>query len=304
MRHFNTVLGKISEEELGVTLCHEHICCYSEYLHTMAGADYLDKDTLRRAAVKYLKELKATYGLTAFLDCTPVNIGRDVDLLKSVSEQAGVHILCATGFYYPVEALVHHLGASRMAEYMITDAKKVNAGVIKCAVEKEEIGWGEETLLQAVAEAQKELHLPIVLHTNARNQNGRRALEILLGEGISPKSITVGHLSDTDDMEYLLEMAKSGCYLGLDRLYDNRSEEYIAKTVGKIRTLCEAGYADRMILSHDALFFNGFEKEPALREKPRFAYVFDCILLRLPREFTRQAMVDNPRQMLLDGETI
>ena len=32
MKKIHTVLGDILPEEIGVTLPHEHICCFSEYL--------------------------------------------------------------------------------------------------------------------------------------------------------------------------------------------------------------------------------------------------------------------------------
>ena len=53
-----TVLGSIKEKDLGITLAHEHICCYSEYMYKMAGNKYLDKEKLVETSVKYLLELK------------------------------------------------------------------------------------------------------------------------------------------------------------------------------------------------------------------------------------------------------
>lgn len=104
-----TILGDIDDNEIGITLPHEHICCYSEYLHQMAGNLYLDKETLDRNSIEYLKELKEKYSLRTFVDCTPVNIGRDVDLLKRVSKESGVNIICSTGFYYTEETLLHNM---------------------------------------------------------------------------------------------------------------------------------------------------------------------------------------------------
>ena len=139
MQQFKTVLGDIPENELGVTLTHEHICCYSEYLYQMSGEDYLDKEQLLKVAVDYLKSLKEKYYLNTFIDCTPVNIGRDVALLKEVSQKSGVNIICSTGFYYTEETVLYNSLAELIAEYIIKDAKKVNAGIIKCAVENETI---------------------------------------------------------------------------------------------------------------------------------------------------------------------
>ena len=61
MLPFKTVLGNISESDLGVTLVHEHICCFSAYAYQMAGKDYLDKKALADTATVYLKELKKKY---------------------------------------------------------------------------------------------------------------------------------------------------------------------------------------------------------------------------------------------------
>ena len=156
-------------------------------------------------------------------------------------------------------------------------------------------------MLIASAKAQKELGIPIVLHTNANNKNGLKALDILLLEGVKPQAITVGHLSDTDDLEYIKQIAEKGCYIGFDRLYENKTSQYITKTVDKIVSLCNLGYEDRILLSHDALFFNGFEAEPKINETPRFSYVFDYILPLLPKHMAQLLIKENPVAMLKCG---
>ena len=301
MQHIKTVLGDISAHDLGVTLAHEHICCYSEYLYQMRGRNYLDKEKLLTVAVSYLKEIKEKYALSTFIDCTPVNIGRDIELLKQVSQQSGVHIICSTGFYYTDEAVLFRSPIDVLADYMVLDAKNVNAGIIKCAVENAELSLFNEKILRATARAQLRLHLPIVMHSNARNENGRKALEILLSEGVRPQAITVGHLSDTDDLAYVEQIAKYGCFIGFDRLYNNTSEEYINRKINAIRHLCEKGYADRILLSHDAPFYSGFQEEPIILEKPRLSYCFDYILPRLSDSMTKEFLEENPLKMLRCG---
>lgn len=298
MRLFKTVLGDISESDLGVTLAHEHICCYSEYAYRMAGKDYLDKDALADTATVYLKELKKKYGLATFVDCTPINIGRDVELLKRISEQSEINIICSTGFYYTDEPVLYNTSAEQLCKYMVTDAYAVNAGIIKCAVENEAITRFGEKLLRACAKAHLCLGLPIVLHSNANNRNALKALEILFLEGVNPNAVTVGHLSDTDDLEYVKNIASYGCFIGLDRLYKNTSEEYVSKKTQSILELCKAGYEDQILLSHDALFFNGFEAELKIDEQPRFSYCFDYILPQLTKSLSDKLMVQNPMRML------
>ena len=293
-----TVLGDIKENSLGITLPHEHICCFNEYAYRMAGREYLDKRTLADVSSAYLKTLKNTHGLHTFVDCTPINIGRDIELLKKVSEQSEVNIVCSTGFYYADEPVLYNTSIELLCKYMITDALAVNAGVIKCAVEQETISRFQEKVLRACAMVQLQLGLPIVLHTNAKNQNGLKALEILLSEGVRSNAVTVGHLSDTDDLEYVKSIAAYGAYIGLDRLYENTSEEYISKKKQSIAELCKAGYEEQILLAHDALFFNGFEAEPEIRKQPRFSYCFDYILPHLPKSLSDKLMCQNPMRML------
>ena len=296
---FKTVLGDISESDLGVTLAHEHICCFSEYAYQMVGKDYLDKNALTDTATVYLKELKKKYGLATFVDCTPINIGRDVELLKRISEQSEINIICSTGFYYTDEPVLYNTSAEQLCKYMVADAYAVNAGIIKCAVENEAITRFGKKILRASAKAHLHTGLPITLHTNAKNQNAFNALEILLSENVKPNAVTVGHLSDTDDLEYVKSIASYGCYIGLDRLYEKTSEEYISKKIHSVWELCRAGYEDQILLSHDALFFNGFDAEPEIREQPRFSYCFDYILPKLSKSLSDKLMVQNPTRMLL-----
>ena len=61
----------------------------------------------------------------------------------------------------------------------------------------------------------------------------------------------IGHSGDTDDLGYLEELIANGSILGMDRfgidgfLPTDERVEVIAE-------LCRRGYADRMVLSHDA----------------------------------------------------
>lgn len=294
----NTVLGKINEGDVKLALSHEHICCYCEFLNRMSGNKYIDKTEVEKVAVSYLKYLKEKYGLNLFLDCTPANIGRDVELLKRVSEKSGVHIVCSTGLYYTYNPIISAMKAETIAEHYVNDAKNINAGIIKAAVEAEGISDFNEKLLVSSALAQNELGLPIVLHTNANNKNGLKALEILFSNGVKPQRVTVGHLSDTEDIEYVLKIASFGCYVALDRLRNNTSEDYISKKITMIKSLCDAGYGDKILLSHDDMFFTGFKYEHKVRPTPNFEYVYKNILPRLDEKTADAIMCKNVVAML------
>lgn len=291
-----TVLGKKKISKNTVSLSHEHICCYSEYLNMMSKS-YLDKDKLVEKSADILKNIKEQYGVGLFLDCTPVNIGRNIDLLKSISELSKVDIVCSTGFYYNDEQILNCMSAETLADFIVEDANNVCAGIIKAAVEYETVSDFNKKLLKATAIAQRKTGLPIVLHTNANNRNGTKALEILLAENVEPQNIVVGHLSDTEDVEYIKNFVKSGCYVALDRMYDDKSEEYITAKINQITALCNAGYTDNLLLSHDDSVFQGFCDKPQIKE-PRWSYMFEYILPKLDKAVVNKILSENVLKML------
>ncbi len=303
MKQIRTVLGNISEAELGVVLPHEHIFCYFEYFQAMLGSRYLDKDALIRASAKHLREMKEAYGLSTIVDCTPINLGRDLDVLKRVSEESEVHIISAAGFYYTEEAVLADISEEYLADVLCRDVEMTNTGVLKFAVETETMSKLSEKLLAAICSVQKETSLPLILHTNAKNQNARAVLQAVFSYGVSPKSLTLGHLSDTDDLNYVTELAKSGCYLGFDRIYKSSRAEYYAQKAEHIRTICERGFADQLLLSHDGLTFNGLHENAEIREDNPYALIFERLLPVLQKQLSEQdidrLLTQNPKNMLL-----
>ena len=294
-----TILGTIEADSLGITLPHEHITCYSEAVYQMAGEHYLDKKYLAEFAARHLRELNARYGLNTFIDCTPLNIGRDIDLLKRTAELSELNILASTGLYYTRDPLFNGTSPLQIGKYLTLDIERNGAAIIKCAVEEADCSPFDDKVLRGCAIAHKETGAPIVLHTNAIRKNARWAMEILLGEGVAPEAVTIGHLSDAKDMDYLLEMASYGSYIGLDRIYDNPSPEYIKAKLDTIDLLVKNGYEDKILLSHDEQFFSGFAKEPDYNENHRFAFSFRHIAPALSPELSRKIFIINPTNMLM-----
>jgi phosphotriesterase-related protein len=63
--------------------------------------------------------------------------------------------------------------------------------------------------------------------------------------------VVIGHSGDTDDLGYLEELIAAGSILGMDR-FGIDGFLTTAQRVAVIAELCRRGYADRMVLSHDA----------------------------------------------------
>ena len=93
-----TVTGEIKGKELGTVLMHEHISCASLSFCAAFGEKWFDRERIKALSVETLKKMKAERGLGLFVDATPIDVGRDVLLLKAVSEKSGVSIVASSGF--------------------------------------------------------------------------------------------------------------------------------------------------------------------------------------------------------------
>ena len=92
-----TVTGPISPGDMGLTLPHEHV------MVDFIGADKVGKhryqpDVVVSTMLPYVREAQEQ-GVRTFVDCTPMYLGRDVEVLRTISELTGLQILTNTGQY-------------------------------------------------------------------------------------------------------------------------------------------------------------------------------------------------------------
>ena len=84
-----TVTGEIKGKDLGTVLMHEHISCASLSFCAAFGEKWLDRERVKALSVETLKKMKAERGLGLFVDATPIDVGRDVLLLKEEHQEVG-----------------------------------------------------------------------------------------------------------------------------------------------------------------------------------------------------------------------
>jgi len=107
----------------------------------------------------------------------------------------------------------------------------------------------------AAAEAHLHTGVPITTHTHAPSQNGRDQLAFFRECGVAPERLIIGHCGDSRDLGYLRELMDAGATIGLDRF----GMEHVLSDEARIDTLLallRLGYAEKMVLSHDAAFFS------------------------------------------------
>ncbi len=317
-RTVNTAGGSIDTADLGVTLMHEHVFV----LTTEIAVNYPERwgDGARREAdaVARLDELKSR-GVDTIVDLTVIGLGRDLPRIVRIAEQTDLNIVVATGLYtyndvpfcFSLQGPGTELdGPETMTDMFVRDIEHgiadtgVKAAVLKCATDKPGVTAGADRVLRAVAQAHRRTGVPISTHTHAASRRGLDQQRVFAEEGVDLSRVVIGHCGDTTDIGYLEQLIANGSYIGMDRFGVDTflSFEDRVNTVAK---MCELGYADRMVLSHDAhCYFDWLPEQLVAAGLPNWHYlhIHDDVIPALKQrgvtdEQLTTMLVDNPRRI-------
>ena len=261
----NTVLGEIDSKDIGRCLMHEHVLC-ANWTAIMNYPGWINREEVIDLAVRMLKRVKR-YGFQTFVDGTVPGLGRDVSILKEVSEKAEMNIIAATGQYWFEEVWLVDKNIDRMADRMIREVEKgiqgtdAKAGIIKCATDRYGLSEKNRNMLQMIAKVYQETGLPVYTHTSISNHIAVDQQQYLMDLGIPANRMVIGHLGDTDNVEFIETILKKGSYAGLDRF----GLDWIfpdEKRIDTLVKLIERGWEDKLVLSHDcSVFIDEFDNE-------------------------------------------
>lgn len=337
----HTVLGPIDPSDLGATLMHEHapLLDWSELHDTpMAPLETVRESMLRRTVElldRFHASLPEEHRPGALVEATPIRVGRYPALLRDLANRSKVHLIAATGFWCealaPVHPWAHDLaagddGVERMAGLFIREIEEgmedpdrrwgeaftdIKAGIIKIGTSSR-MQPIERLTHVAAALASTETGCAITTHTNFGG--GLEEAELLVSEGVAPERIVIGHQGHLDDREheeanqYHERIAELGCYVQFDRV--GHDDYDIDKQARQIALLFEAGFTDRVLVSHDRApyhvpdFENPAKDETSWEELPAdLTTVTTNLLVSLRRigassDEIRKILVDNPRRVL------
>jgi len=254
-----SVHGKMGIENLGVSLTHEHVM--SRFgLEPVYIAEY-DKDSLLMQVVPYLREVKAL-GVKTIFDCTTAYFGRNVSLLREISDSSGVEIITNTGYYagandrYVPES-AYESNSEEIAQIWIDefengiDKTGVRPGFIKLAFDK---GASEIDLKLFTAGILTHLStgLTMVVHTENNLQAVEKQLELLDKHEVSPAAWVWVHASKMDDVNFLVETAMKGGWISLDKFKADETEDYVSR----LTLFREKDLLNKVLLSHDGNSYN------------------------------------------------
>lgn len=297
------VRGPVVASELGRTLVHEHVTFRfpNEELGHRFG---LDREKILSRAENDLRRAKES-GLGTLVDATPIEMGRDPELLRDLAERSGVNIVCSTGLYTITDGIplnFRSMSSEEIASRYVRDLVEgidetgVRAGVIKVATTGSELLPLEETILRAAALASIETNASIITHTSG--SGGDVQARFLLDLGVDPTRLGIGHVDHKDSTpRYLQRILRYGVFLTFDRVgYEAILSESLR--AGLFAGLMDAGYGEQLLMSMDAIsVIQGPELDVITPDHP-FAYLLDDFSIRLERFGLRRGQID---EVLVDN---
>jgi len=251
-----TVTGELHAVPGDAILPHEHVT--TDFIGAeKAAIPRYDRDVAFEKIRPHFESLRQR-GVGMLVECTPAYIGRDVVLLRRLSEATGVKVLTNTGYYGAVENkfLPRHAWtetAEQLAARWLEEWKSgiegtgIRPGFLKLGTGNGKLPELHRKLLRAACRVHRETGLTIAMHTGD-GEAARDEVRILSEEGLSPSALIWVH-AQNDPGPIQVELAKRGVWISLDgySLATRHPERYR----NFLLSHREAGTLGRILLSHD-----------------------------------------------------
>ncbi len=300
-----TVQGEIDAAELGFTLPHEHVLVDFGGAQT-ASADRYDREEVIRTMRPYVEQIAAA-GVTGFVDCTPMYLARDPHVLRSLSEQTGMHFITNTGQYkepyLPDETF--RITAQALAGQWIREWEEgiegtdVRPGFIKTAVEPRPLAPMQQKVVTAAAIASRATGLTIGTHACA-GIAALHVLRLLSAHGVDPAKWIFIHAHMETDFDLIRMVAREGSWIELDGIGAAND----ASVLSMLLKLLDAGFVGQVLLSHDAGWYSvGEPKGGTPRPYTHLTDVFLPLMreLGIDEQTIHRVTVENPARAFAIG---
>ena len=277
-----TTQGLKAADELGMILPHEHIFVD---LRTWDKPGYAQANAADVIALMSPEVEKAkAAGVTALVECTPLGVGRRVDMVKAVSDATNFPIVVPTGIYREpwVTPWAHDASEDELYQWMLGEltGEIENTGVqaawIKLSAGDEGITDCEAKILRAAARAGKETNAVIGSHT-IKGRVVRDQLAIIEAQGYTAERFIWIHTQAEPDFDLHLEMAKRGVWIEYDWIGSQDAVNDVTY-ISHIQRLLDAGYESQILLSHDRGWYDA--GKPDFQPKP-FTYISETFIPKL-----------------------
>lgn len=255
-----TVTGDVPARELGMVLMHEHV------MVDFIGADKVSRsrynaDEVFNTALPHLRQAREL-GCRTLVECTPAFLGRNVALLRRLSQQSGLHIVSNTGYYGAagdkyVPATAFKQSAARIAQKWIDeqrhgiDGTNMLPGFMKIGVDKGPLSEIDRKIVEAAAIAHKATGLVVASHTTD-GAAAHQQLDVLDARGVPASAFIWVHAHNEGDEAQLRRAAERGAWVE----FDGVNADSVGRHVQLVTMMTDAGHLGRVLVSQDAGWYH------------------------------------------------
>jgi phosphotriesterase-related protein len=287
-----TTLGPMAADELGLILPHEHVFVD---LRTWDQPGYgeADPDDVVRLMTPEIDRARLA-GVTAIIEPGPIGVGRRVDILLAVSQEAEFPLVVPTGVYREpwLPPWVRDADESALRDWMIAELTDgiedtgVRAGWIKVGATDDGITESEAKVLRAAAQASIATGATIGSHT-VRGHVARAQLDLIEATGAPPDAFVWIHAHVELDIAIHHELASRGAWIEYDGIGDPEQDEMF---IDLIERGLDAGFGDRILLSQDRGWYD--PAQPGGGTPKPFTYLPEYFLPRLAKAGVDETTID------------
>jgi phosphotriesterase-related protein len=246
-----TVKGEIREDNLGITLPHEHLLVDLRAEWKGEPEEIREKDIISQPvninnrgevvykAFDFLDNLYHVdvdnaieeanifkqFGGDTIVDLTTVDLGRDPEAIYSIASATGLNIVMGTGYYSSNTGseLINNSSEVEITNNIIKEFKNgvgprnIKPGIIGEIAVYDFNNELDIKNLRASARAQREIGCGLNIHQPLWEEYGNKILDVLEKEGVNLKKVVMSHCDTTmDDIDYHEALAKRGIYIEYD----------------------------------------------------------------------------------------
>ena len=213
-------------------------------------------------ALKEVLEFRKHGGGT-IVEVTNIGIKRDASALRRVAKATGLNIVMGSGYYQRVyhpedmdDRSVDELTDEIVADVVVGVADTgIRSGIIgEIGVNGGPLRPDEVKSIQAAARASRLTGAAISFHRGGAGAERRETLNIVGEEGVDLDRVILGHSDEiVGDFDLMIELLERGVYVQFDLLGREGSltESETSQVAKAIPELLDAGFEDRILLSHD-----------------------------------------------------
>ncbi len=259
----HTVTGLINPEELGLTLMHEHIL--------WAWVDEVREQFTREKVIEmmlpFLLEIK-DYGVKTIVEPTTDGAGRDVELLKDISEKSGIQIISNCGVWdgldyesMYVPKVLFAMSLDEIAQKWIAefengmDGSNIKPGFIKLAYgDHGYLTAFHEKVLHAAIKTSLKTGLTIQAHL-CSSASAKKTVQILEEENFPLHKFIWTHADFAFDDKTIFELADKGIWIETD--WNIAKPIDYSWHVNLVKAMKETNLLNQLLISQDVGGFHG-----------------------------------------------